>query len=192
MKLSLSILPAAFAGLVALSLTPRARAQSITNGDFVTDLSGWTTQGPSTIWVGDNGPDNVSGAAWINDVLNATPFLQQTITGLTSGQNYTISGFYGSRDQFFGTGSFTAQIDGTTDFVNTDMGNTDWKPFAFTFTAASASAVLRFNAQVGNDSDYRVDKIAITPAAVPEPGSIALVVGFLAVGGVFARRRVRK
>lgn len=168
-----------------------AQAQAIVNGDFITDLSGWTTQGSTTFQVSDPGPDTVPGVAWLNDGFGPVAFIQQTIPGLTPGQNYSISGFYKTRVIWQSVGSFTATIDGATKFVNTETSAvTNWTPFSFGFTPSITSAVLRLNAQVGSDSDYVVDKIAIksNATATPEPGSVALLMG-VAGGGFLARRR---
>jgi len=64
---------------------------------------------------------------------------------------------------------------------------------SFGFTPAVSSAVLRLNGQVGSDSDYIVDNVAIAsagPAATPEPGSVALLVGMgISGAGLLTRRR---
>jgi hypothetical protein len=169
------------------------QAQSIVNGDFPVDLSGWTTQGPATGQISDPGPDSVPGVAWLNDAPGPVAFIQQTIPGLTPGQSYTINGFYKTKVIWASVGSFTATIDGTTKFANTETSAvTNWTPFSFGFTPAATSAVLRLNGQVGSDSDYVVDKIAIksNATATPEPGSVALLVGMGLSGvGLLARRR---
>lgn len=169
-------------------------AQSIVNGDFTTDLSGWTTQGPNTQWRSDLGPDSAPGVAWLNDVPGPVCFVQQTISGLTPGQTYNISGFYKSLAIFASTGSFTVTVDGNTMFANPETSFvTNWTPFSFGFTPSVSSAVLRLNGQVGSDSDYIVDNVAIAsagPAATPEPGSVALLVGMgISGAGLLMRRR---
>jgi hypothetical protein len=175
---------------LSFGLTTSAHAQSIVNGDFITDISGWTTQGPNTMWVSDPGPDSVPGVMWINDIPGVA-FAEQTITGLTVSQTYTISGFYKSHSLFFGPGSFTASIDGTPLFANTDSAFVStWEPFSLGFTASATSALLRLDTQVGNDSDYTVDKITIASAAAPEPGSLALLASIGVTGaGILARRK---
>lgn len=178
--------------LIGGSASSIAHAQTITNGDFPTDLSGWTTQGPNTFWRNDLGPDSLPGVAWLNDNPGPVAFIEQTITGLTPRQTYTINGFYKSLVIFAGTGSFTAQVDGTTEFANTDTSFvSNWTPFNFAFTPSATSATLRLNSQVGNDSDYLVDNISIqAPAPVPEPGSVTLLAGMgLSGAGFLARRK---
>ena len=170
-----------------------AQAQSITNGNFTTNLAGWTIQNTTTQWLNDPGPDSLPGVAWINDFPGPVSFIQQTITGLTPGQTYTISGFYKSRVLFFSSGSFTATIDGVTKFANPETAFvTNWTPFGFQFTPSTSSVLLSLNSQVGSDSDYVVDNIAIAQggAAAPEPGSLALLAGTGCIGSVlFARHR---
>lgn len=174
-------------------LTNAANAQVIVNGDFTTDISGWTTQGPFTQWSALPGPDAVSGVMFINDVRNAPAYAQQTITGLTFGQTYNISASYKSQVFFFTTASFTASVDGIPYFANPDISFVSaWTPFNFNFVAGGPTALLRFDSQVGSDSDYDLDKVVITTngiAAVPEPGSVALLVGMAALGAGILRRR---
>ena len=191
--LNRSLSGAAFAVAGILALAP-AQGQVITNGDFTTDISGWTTQGVFTQWSNFNGPDSLPGCMWLNDVPGPVAYGEQTITGLNPGQTYNISAFYESHVFFFGPGSFTAQVDGTTYFTNPDTAYVSaWTPVSFSFVAATSSATLRFNAQVGNDSDYNVDKVVLSTkgnTAVPEPGSVALLVGMITVGaGVLRKRR---
>lgn len=178
--------------LLLLGTGVAAQAQSITNGNFATDLSGWTTQGPFTQWFAGSGPDSLIGVAWLNDNPNIDSFIQQTISGLTSGQTYTINGFYKTHALFFTAGSFTATIDGVTKFANPETSRvTNWTPFGFQFTPVATSAVLRLNSQVGSDSDYDVDNISIARVGVnaPEPGSLALLaLAVLPMVGVLRNR----
>ena len=188
-----SLFGAAFAAGGLLALTP-AQGQTIANGDFVADISGWTTQGVFSQWSGSLGPDAVAGCMWLNDVAGPVAYGEQTITGLTVGQTYNISAYYQSHVFFKGTNSFTAAVDGTTYFTNTDTAFvTNWTPLSFSFVPATTAATLRFSAQVGSDSDYNVDKVVISTkgtTAVPEPGSIALLIGLTTVGaGVLRKRR---
>jgi hypothetical protein len=172
-----------------------AQAQAIVNGNFTTNLSGWTTPDSATEWLNDLGPDSVPGVVWLNDVPGPVAYVQQTVSGLTPGQAYDISGFYKSRDFFYTTGSFTATIDGVTDFANPETSFvTNWTPFSFDFTPSASSVVLRVNGQVGSDSDYDADEIAIASVgtATPEPGSIALLMGLgLSGSGLLIHRRKR-
>jgi hypothetical protein len=184
---------AVVAALLLVGTGVAAHAQSITNGTFNSSLAGWTVQDGDTQWRSDPGPDSLPGVAWLNDGPNVIAFIQQAVTGLTPGTTYQISGFYKSLVIFAGTGSFTATIDGVTDFANTDTSFvTNWTPFSLDFTPSAALVTLSLNSQVGSDSDYEVDNIAISSANTnaPEPGSLALIAGTGLLGlARFARRR---
>ena len=137
----------------------------------------------------------MSGVAWLNDVPGPVCYIQQTITGLTPGDAYTLTGFYKTRDLWVSTGSFTVTLDGVTEFADTQTSAvTTWTPFSVGFTPTATSTVLRLNAQVGSDSDYVVDEIALqsNATATPEPGSVAMLVGLgLSGSGLLIHRRKR-
>ena len=64
-------------GLIALltGLCLSANAQTLSNGNFDTDLSSWTSNTPNNLWDGGVGSDGATGFAWINDVENVVPYL---------------------------------------------------------------------------------------------------------------------
>jgi hypothetical protein len=143
------------------------------------------------------------GATWKGNGIS------QTLSGLTPGESYDVgfewalaqrfgfSGTYsGSLDVFFGSSNLSTSI-----AVVPSTGFGAWTPETFSFTAASSSEVLRFQAN-GTPDDLGpfvlldgIFVIATTPptppAAVPEPGTVGLmacvVVGF---GAFRLRRRV--
>ncbi len=101
-----------FIGLVAvLAVTSMANAQSVTNGSFTTDISGWT-QGragwgnqdanlnlrwhdPNAgVWTVGTSPDggSAAGVDYGGDLAGSRWFAQE-VTGLTIGQTYTLSGY---------------------------------------------------------------------------------------------------
>ena len=193
MKLPISVLTAVLIGAIGYGTFSEVKAQTLVNGNFDTDISGWTTSGPYNLWQGGAGSDTLPGYGWINDIPGPTPYLEQTVTGLTSGQSYNFSGYYKSDVLFFGSDSFKAQVDGTTYFSNPDTSFVSgWTPFSFDYTATGSSATLRLVTQVGNDSDYDVDSISVRAnrvTATPEPGSVALLVCSGVSSGLFLLRK---
>ncbi len=49
--------------LLLIGTSVAANAQSITNGNFATNLSGWTIQSANTQWLSELGPDSLPGRA---------------------------------------------------------------------------------------------------------------------------------
>lgn len=186
--------------LLSLCLAaPVAHAQVIVNGDFNAGLTGWTTN-TGNIFV-DAGNGNPGANAVINDVGTDpfNPTLSQTITGLTTGITYLITGDHAVHVEITPTAnSFGAAIDGIFLYQDSLTPAQGYQPFSFVFTATGTSAVLSLvGERNGSDVSYRVDNIAIAvapSAAAPEPGTIALLLGIVpaAAGMEALRRRQRR
>lgn len=106
------------------------------------------------------------------------PTISQTISGLSSGQIYNVSGDYRLWKPPGGSlpsdPSFGVAIDGTFLFETLEPPNTDWLNFSFDFTATSPSVVLSLSSQInGTDVPYAIDNIAMY--ATPEPSTISLI-----------------
>jgi hypothetical protein len=125
--------------------------------------------------------------------------LSQTITGLTVGQQYTLSfNWAAAQDATANNVPYSDQVDvsfGSSTQSTANTGLLDygsffaWTPVTMTFTADSTSDVLSFLADgtpYGGPPDVLLDNIQLTAAAVPEPSTLVLssivTVGFIAVG----------
>jgi hypothetical protein len=165
----------------------------VTNPGFETgDFTGWTVTG--TNFSVDSGVGHTGTfAASFGEVAPAVDDLSQTLA-TQSGQQYTLTFFAqtpefnnppGSPNAlsvFFGgnliSGPFT---------VPDDPG---YQKYSFTVTATSTTSLLHF--AVSNDPDFtQLDDISVV-AAVPEPGSLALLMGMTGAGFLMGRRRSHK
>lgn len=177
--------------MFACSLTPSAFAQNfIVNGTFDTAVpsngtgGSWTTSnigGGGGGWAGSGG--NPTGMFTLNENGLATnPRIEQLLSGLTVGLTYTVFGDYqihvplGNPANSFGVLLDTSVI--------LQLGNPGltWTPFSTNFVATNTTHLLALEAE-RNDSDhsYSIDNISVVVAAVPEPGTWAMIA--LAVSG---------
>ena len=164
-----------------------ASADFIVNGDFELSVpnngtaNGWTAFNNDGAggWRSTGG--NPGGTYFLNDNGNQStnPSIQQSITGLTIGQAYQISG-----DEMVANATnnnnldFGVEIDGHLWEYNIPI--TSWLHFSEVFVATSTSATLLLTGERHGDSDPRIDNIALN--AVPEPVSlVALGVGVAAI-----------
>ena len=128
----------------------------VTNGDFETgDFTGWTLTDcyPGWTYVGTQarysvgpvvGSEHGNYFAETICYYAGPPTLQQTITGLSVGQTYTMTAYYNG----FGNGtpdSVTFYVDGIQIASRTNQGSADgWFLVTGSFTASAASAVFSF------------------------------------------------
>jgi hypothetical protein len=174
---------AAIPFILLLALTVPAGASNpefVVNGTFDTNLSGWTvsTSGCTNPgWMADGNP---GGSAWLNACgeVGSDPSIAQTLTGLTSGETYTLRGDYRSVASSFGNpakpDAFEVELDGT---VILSLGRpsptaTTWTAFSVQFTATATSHTIAFYAERdGDDSDFAVDNISVMSdePSVPTP-----------------------
>ena len=125
--------------------------------------------------------------------------ISQVITGLTFGQQYAVTfdwasgqqhGYDGATTESFQV-SFGNQVQNTATVNNVSHGFTPWQQQTFVFTADGTSDALNFLA-IGTPGGLppMVLLDGVSFAAVPEPGSLALVgVGLVVTAAV---RRVRR
>lgn len=132
--------------------------------------------------------------------------IYQTITGLTSGTNYTVTFYMAAGQQstatsatteyydvYFGTAS-TATETATTTINNPQDSFTPWSLVTMNFTANNATQILEFMAMGGPVSDPPMDFLAdvtVNLTATPEPSAIALM-GAGTLGLLAVRRRRKK
>jgi hypothetical protein len=111
-----------------------------------------------------------------------------------AGAAYTVS-FGLSGENLSGVETLTvAAGNASFDYVLTPTGQTFQRPFTtqtFAFTATGALTTLSFvhTAGQGGNNDPLIDGVSVTPSAVPEPASLALMMLGLGVVGMGRVRR---
>jgi hypothetical protein len=110
-----------------------------------------------------------------NPSLPNSPSASQTITSLTPGVLYIVSGDYEKGPGKNVTdNSFGVALDGVFLFETAAPADSNWHSFNFDYTATSTSALLSLSAQInGTDYAYFIDNIAMY--AVPEPSAWSLI-----------------
>ena len=158
-----------------------------------TGSNGW--YGGLTLWGPHNGSNNgmpagsPGGGNFVgtDGAWDVQP-IQQTINGLTVGDQYNVSFWWAGAQEFAVDGDTTEQWQVslgnqtlyTSVLPNPSHGFTGWKYESLTFTADNSSDVLSFLAvgtPQGTPPFVLLD--GVTMNAVPEPGTLALSVGGL-------------
>jgi hypothetical protein len=131
--------------------------------------------------------------------------ISQDITGLTSGDKYTVS-FDLEQRAGYGTNPLTVEIGGTTFYAVTPASNSAWTLYSATFIATSGSEDFTFevfdptHGTYDNDTGLADVSIAdgtagggIPLTATPEPGTLMLLgSGLLGFAGMTRRKFGRK
>ena len=152
------------------------------NGGFDTDASGWIL---TNVFAGagyqptfGNPPGSVSLFSLLS--FPAPSSASQTITNLTPGVIYIVSGDYQKVvGKDITDNSFGVALDGVFFFETGAPTSTNWYSFNFEYTAASTTALLTLSARInGADFSYLIDNISME--AVPEPSSLWLI----GIGGI--------
>jgi hypothetical protein len=125
--------------------------------------------------------------------------IDQVLSGLASGDSYTVSFYLGDRTNPSGT-PYTANPV-TVSFAGTNIGtytptSIDFQLFTATFTANSGSGDLMFSAaSAGGDLDTGLDLVTVsaaTASATPLPAALPLFASGLGALGLLGWRRKRK
>lgn len=130
-----------------------------------------------------------------------TGVIDQTITGLTAGQVYNLSFDYAGAQQLGFDGATTegwnvslgAETHSTATINLANHAFSGWKHVNMSFTALSASEILRFVATGGPSSSQPpfalLDSVSLK-GGVPEPAAWSLMImGFGSIGATLRRRR---
>ena len=171
-----------------------AQGNLVVNGGFDFNAAGWiitNVLGSGYESTKGNPPGDVALDS-LSPSLSTDPTASQTITSLTPGTTYVVSGDYrnitdrggGSPTDF----SFGVSIDGVLLFEAAQQTPNNWRNFNFLYTATASSALLSLSAQInGTGVSYAIDNIAMD---VPEPSSLWLMgVGGIASAMFFRNRR---
>jgi hypothetical protein len=192
--------------LVGVSaLAAPAHAQVVNGGFEDADFTGWTLSGnadytsnnPNTFVFGD--PHSGDDAAWLGPV-GSDGFLSQTLA-TTPGTAYTVSYWLAvdSADGAPTPNDFSATFGGQALFSGIDLAATDgnadpaadYTEYTFSTVAAGPSSVLQFGFR-DDTSEFRLDDVSITPAAVPEASTTISFGLLLALGSSAAALRTRR
>jgi hypothetical protein len=182
----------------------------ITNGTFNTpsplnggwslysngQINGWTTTDPSGIEIDTAGPIGPGTNPFSTNSLevnaNNPETVQQTLTGLTVGQEYTLNYEYGDRPGS-GPESMEVAVGGTVLGTDTDLGGNSvlvWTGNSYKFVATSSTENLDFIglSDTGQPS-YGNEVDAVTLYATPEPSTWLLMISGLALLGFAVSRK---
>ncbi|MEL6109836.1 MAG: PEP-CTERM sorting domain-containing protein [Planctomycetota bacterium] len=203
--------------LTVLFVASRAQGGFITNGDFETAVppngtgGGWTSSGVNFGgWFATGGNPAGHMLLNLNGVANQDPTVQQTVSGLTIGQQYTLSFDYALHVNSSGANgnSFGVFLDTQADPLALDASNaifigenlsTSYVTESVSFVATNSTHELFFAGELDDrtngglgtsDVSYRLDNVSLVTSvsAVPEPGGmLVFVAGCLSVS--LRRRR---
>jgi PEP-CTERM motif len=175
----------ALAAAFALA-APLAHAGLVINGDFETgDLSGWTQTGNTdSFGVDPFAAQSGTFGAFFGPEQPGT--LSQSIATV-AGQSYKVD-FWLQLDDSAQPNSFSWSLGGVTQTPNlVNVNGFDYQEFSATVTATGAFSTLAFTFE-NPQSFWLLDNVSV--AAVPEPGTYALVsAGLLAIAALGRRKK---
>ena len=188
--------------LLAASFAAGGQAADFSDG-FESGLTGWTSSNAANVWI-----DQVSDPlAYVYTTPDASSYVA-TFLGESSlsrtvataiGQQYTFS-FWVLNTSELGLGQFQAsfggnsvlnQIDGFK--IDSSFGLQDaWTKFSYDLTATSVATEIVLSAKPNEFAFMALDNVSVTAVtAVPEPGTLGMMLFGLAGLGVLSRRQKR-
>ncbi len=177
-----------------------------------TAVTGWTIITSTVDWLQTNTATNNAFTAWnltpqeglrfmdLTGLAAVTPYggIQQSFATVV-GLQYDISFWLGSTNTaLLNTGTATALLTvgdttillATTSFDPSPAGTDKWEQKTGSFVATGTSSTLSFTG-VSGFNYIGLDNVVVT--AIPEPGTVALMLaGLAAVGSIAARRRPQR
>jgi hypothetical protein len=173
--------------VLAIARLAMGQDNLVVNGTFSGNANGWTVINTPGGFGYSSVVGNPGGGVLLDNVTpspSSDPTASQTISGLTTGTVYSVSGDYQPgklRGSGLPTGpSFGVAINGEFLFTAAAPPDFVWRRFSFLHTATSSTAVLSLSSQInGTGLSYAIDNIAMQ--AVPEPSDIRLVLFSLGV-----------
>lgn len=158
----------------------------------------------SALWLEGNGngytASPTGGNFFASDSQYYPGTLSQLVGNLTKGVDYILTfdyalaqqvGFYGANYDNFWEVGFGSAKQNTTKLTIPDDGFSGWKSASMTFTATSTRELLSFLAKgtaPGAPPFMLLDNVSLV-SAVPEPATLALMLGGVGLLGFSARRR---
>jgi len=157
------------AGLLFLLNAKFAIAQGnlVVNGGF-NGATGWVITNGAFYQSIQGNPDGCVVLDSVSPSASTDPSATQTVTGLTPGAAYAVSGQYAiSKDRGSGpytNTSFGMTIGGSVMFEALAPTNMAWRTFAFSYTATSPTATITLSSQInGTGQSYYIDNVAVQP-----------------------------
>jgi hypothetical protein len=155
-------------------------------------VPGWTAKNEIEVRNDDVGTAQ-NGSKFVELDANSNSSMSQSFATVVGG-TYDLSFYYSNRtDTLAGTNGLSFSVGNLSNVVTTlpgtnNSGNNQWQLYDGTFTATSALTTLTFHA-LGNSDSYGTSLDNVSVAAVPEPGTYAMMFAGLASIGFFVRRR---
>jgi|GEM_PF-477428 len=151
-------------------LSVNATASLVYNGDFSLPVpsggsdNGWTSSNIDYAGGHSSSGGNPGGFFILNHAGGTTdPTIRQTVSGLMPGVTYRLEGDYRSYYIAQEGLGFAVDVDGVT--IARLGPTTTWVHFTYDVVAQGNTLDIQFRGEVGNDSDFAIDNIALWSSA---------------------------